>query len=52
MDIMANPDKPWSWYSISGNPNITFDMVVNNPDKPWDWYSMSRNKFRQHEKFN
>ena len=35
--IIDNPDKPWSWNSISHNPNITMDIIKDNPDKPWDW---------------
>ena len=22
---------------ISGNPNITMEIIKANPDKPWDW---------------
>ncbi len=38
-----NLDKPWNWYWISQNPNITLDIILNNPDKPWDWPGISRN---------
>ena len=31
--IKDNPDKPWSWCSLSMNPNITWDIITNNPDK-------------------
>ena len=27
----------WTWYGISKNPNITWDVIVANPDKDWDW---------------
>ena len=44
MDIIReNPDKPWDWYGISNNPNITWDIIQENPDKDWDWYSISCN---------
>ena len=31
--VKNNPDKPWNWYALSGNPNITWDIVRDNPDK-------------------
>ena len=44
MDIVeANPNKPWDWYELSRNPNITMDIVKANPNKPWDWYDLSKN---------
>ncbi len=45
--ICDNPKKPWSWYGISQNPNITCDIVRNNPDKPWDWIKLSYNEMNQ-----
>ena len=34
MDIIKdNPDKPWNWYGVSRNPNITWDIIENNLDK-------------------
>ena len=38
------PDKPWDWYRLSYNSNITMKDVLNNPDKPWDWSGLSYNK--------
>ena len=29
--IKENPDKPWNWYLISRNPNITMDIIKANP---------------------
>jgi len=29
---------PWSWYGLSNNPNITFDIMEANSDKPWVHY--------------
>ena len=37
-------DKPWNWWSLSMNPNITWEIVLANPNKPWDWYWLSVNK--------
>ena len=37
-------DKPWNWYGISMNPNITMDIIEQHPDKPWDWESISFNQ--------
>ena len=31
------PNKPWNWYEISSNPNITMEFVEKYPDKPWNW---------------
>ena len=36
------PDKPWDWYYISYNKNITMNDILNNPDKPWNWYAVSQ----------
>jgi hypothetical protein len=43
--VEANPDKPWDWYALSINPNITMEIVEANPDKPWDWIGLSQNIF-------
>jgi hypothetical protein len=40
---LSNPDKPWYWYCIGCNPNITTEDLLSNPDKPWNWYWVSRN---------
>ena len=45
-----NPDKPWRWYGLSSNPNITMEMVNANHDKPWDWYRLSSNPFTKERK--
>ena len=37
------PEKPWEWYSISRNPNITMEIIEKHPEKPWDWYWISQN---------
>ena len=39
--INVNPNKPWSWYGISRNPNITMDYINVNPYKPWNWSDLS-----------
>ena len=41
--IQANPDKPWEWYYISQNPNITWQIIQDNLDNPWDWRGISTN---------
>jgi hypothetical protein len=28
--IQDNPDKPWKWYYISNNSNITFKIIKEN----------------------
>ena len=35
--ISRNMDKPWDWFSLSRNPNVTWDIVEANLDKPWNW---------------
>ena len=42
--IKDNPDKPWSFYCLSQNSNITWDIVKDNPDVPWSFYSLSVNQ--------
>ena len=41
--VRDNPDKDWSWYSLSKKLNTTWEIVRDNPDKEWDWYSISKN---------
>jgi hypothetical protein len=41
--ILDHPEKPWDWYWISQNPNITWDIITTNPEKPWDWDTISQN---------
>jgi hypothetical protein len=38
-----HPDKPWDWYGISRNSNLTMDTVELLPDKAWDCDGISRN---------
>jgi hypothetical protein len=37
------PDKPWNYYHLSYNPNITWEIVQKFPDKPWDYDYLSEN---------
>ena len=37
------PDKPWNWYYLSLNSNITMSDVLNNPDKQWNFNGLSSN---------
>jgi len=32
--LQLYPDKDWNWYGLSGNPNITWEIICSNPDKP------------------
>ena len=41
--ILRNMHKPWSWYNLSSNPNVTWEIVEANPDKRWNWNCLSRN---------
>jgi hypothetical protein len=41
--IEKYPNKPWDWFWISYNPNITMKFIENHPDKPWDWEFISYN---------
>jgi hypothetical protein len=43
--IEAHPEKPWDWYWISQNPNLTMEMFEAHQDKPWKWYWISSNTF-------
>ena len=43
--MLDNSDKPWCWWSISSNPNITWEIIIDNPDKPWNWDYISENLF-------
>ena len=35
--------KPWDWYWISKNPNITMEFIEKYPNKPWNWRAISMN---------
>ena len=39
------PNKNWNWTYLSGNPNITFEIVKSNHNKNWNWSYLSRNTF-------
>ena len=43
--LNAFPTKPWNWYYISCNPNITMEMINMNLDVTcaWNWSSISEN---------
>ena len=42
-DITKNPQFPWKWDYISGNPNLTMEFIKENPYKPWQWDGISQN---------
>jgi len=33
MNVLLHPEAPWNWFSLSTNPNITWDIIEANPDK-------------------
>ena len=35
--------KPWNYYELSQNPNITWEIICNNPDRPWDYALLLQN---------
>ena len=41
--IEKYPDKPWDWYIISKNTNLTMEIIEKYPNKPWDWRCISQN---------
>ncbi len=45
--IQKNLDKPWNWWNISLNPNITPQIVKDNPDEQWHWCNLSQNEMDQ-----
>ena len=45
MDIIENNmDKPWDWWEISKNPNITMEFIEKNKNKI-DFQFLSQNYF-------
>jgi hypothetical protein len=42
-DILKNLDKPWSWWYLSLNSNITMKDILKNLNKPWHWNVMTQN---------
>ncbi len=40
--LEKNCDKPWDWYFLSINPNLSFQYVLDHPELPWYWYGLSR----------
>jgi hypothetical protein len=42
--IEKHPDKPWDWYNISSNPNITIEDIEKHFDKII-FAGLSHNKF-------
>ena len=41
--IRKYPEKNWTFYNISKNPNIKLEDILNNLDLPWDWNFISMN---------
>ena len=42
--ILDNPEYKWNYNYLSGNPNITWDIVKDNLEIPWDYQELSYNK--------
>jgi len=42
--VEQHPNKPWDWYEISRNPDLTtMGYLENHPDKPWDSHGIGLN---------
>ncbi len=41
--ILTHPEKPWNWFNLSCNPNITIEFIEAHPEKPWNWFGVSYN---------
>lgn len=41
--LEAFPEKNWSWYQLSLNPNITLDYVLSHPEMKWDLTALPMN---------
>ena len=41
--ILNNPNKPWNYYPLSKNPNITWEIVINNLQIKWSYKDLSEN---------
>ena len=41
--IERHPEKPWIWYGVSRNPNITMEFIESHPEKTWNWEGVSMN---------
>ena len=39
-EVNNYPCKPWNWMKLSGNSNITMEIVKANPNKPWNSLSL------------
>lgn len=42
--ILKNLDKGWSWFNISKNENLTFDIFLTLRHKPWSINMLKNNK--------
>jgi hypothetical protein len=40
--IEENPDKPWDWWGISANPNITWDIIFTGSTDPMKHIGFSK----------
>ena len=49
--IKLHPDRPWDYYHISANPNITWEHVEANPHITWNYSYLSENPMTKHKYF-
>jgi hypothetical protein len=51
-DMLANPDLPWDYTSLSYNPTLQLEFVLKNRDVVWDWPKVSQHATFDFERFN
>lgn len=39
--ILEHPEKRWHWWTLSMNPNITTEIIMNHSDLPWNYTYLS-----------
>jgi hypothetical protein len=49
--IKNNSHKPWGYYGINLNPNITWGTVLANPYLTWDYELLSTNSMSSKPEF-
>ncbi len=41
--VLKNPNNPWNFYSLSANPQITWDDIVTHPKLQWHMIQVLKN---------
>lgn len=41
--ILRYPEKPWNWYHLSRNANISVEFIFKHSRYPWEWNAVSAN---------